>query len=1003
MGPLVWLLIAVTGVCLHSAALHGLRAFRQREGLHARMALLGLAVAVYVGGLSFSMMAEEAGNFREAMRVGYFGLLATAALLALGVRALTGSTYRLLPRALLVAALALGVAELAWPGGGLLQLHTVSIRSLTLPWGESIHVLQHTNSLGHWLASALLLAAIFSALRDLHRSGLQANENLRAARISLWWVLGVVLLVTLGRAAGLTGMMMALAPVFVLSVISLAYSIRHHERREAVAERQRAERQLRQLAAQLALAEWRPPPGATESSALPDLADTACEVLGVERVSVWRLEGEDRLRSLLVRDVRGSGHEQPLQFDAGQCAGYLQRLRNDGLIIAEDTLADARLAETADPYLQPQGVRASLDLAIRSGGRMVGLLCIESVRAPRRWSDDDVAFASTLAVLAAARWATVRQARSSALLESLAGATARGDAFYALTVRELAQLFKADIAFIALVEADGLHAQTIALWKDGQSVSRPLRYALLGSPCARVLQEMPCIYGHDVAAQFPEDRLLAELGIESYLGVPLVGHDGVPKGLVVVLHRQPLAPDDDTLHAIRLVAQRVGAELERQQNEARTRQLAFIDSLTGLPTRIALADAIVQCIRGCREHGGTAALLIVDVDHFQTINDVLGHDVGDEVLRQMARTLETGLRPGEFVARMAGDEFALLLPTAADRSEAMLLERANALRRCFEIPLTAGENRLSLGTSVGVTVFDANIQSANDAIRRAEMAVRHGKSTGRGRAALYHAGLEVASTRRLVLHEALRHAEAQGELALVVQPKVDRTGRPAGGEGLLRWTHPLLGAVTPAEFIPAAESTGLIASLGQWALRETCRLLVRLPGWAKATPGFTLAVNLSAWQLARPGIVGEVLATVREAGASPALLTLEVTESIALHDFDEVIGKLQALRAAGFRIALDDFGTGYSSLAYLHRLPLDELKIDRSFVIDAMARPEHSLLQPVIALGRHRGLMVVAEGVETTDQADHLAALGCDLFQGYGFAPPLDGEAFLAWITARAP
>ncbi|MBS3895217.1 EAL domain-containing protein [Silanimonas sp.] len=1001
MGPLVWLLIAVTGVCLHAAALHGLRALRQREGLHARMALLGLAVAVYVGGLSFSLQAVDAEAFRLALRVGYFGLLATAALLALGVRAFAGGRSPL-PRILLGLALLLGLAELLWPGG-LLRLYEVPVRSLSLPWGETVSMLQHTGAPGHWLSNALLLTAVLSALRDLHQPGLLPSESLRVARVALWWVLGVVALITLGRAAGLADMIVALAPAFVISMISLAYAIRRHERREAVTERQRAARQLRRLTAQLALGEWRPPPDASEAEALPDLADAARELLGVGRVSFWRLEGENRLRSLLIHDRRGPAHEEPQLFDTGQCADYLQRLRKEGLIVADNAPGDARLVETDAPYLRAQGIQASLDLAIRSGGRMVGLLCIGSLAGPRHWSDEDVAFGNALALLAGARWAAIRQTRSSALLQSLAAASSDGEAFFGLAVRELAHLLNADIAFIALTEADGSHAQTLALWKDGRLSPDPLRYALPGSPCARVLQGRPCGYAHGVAAQFPEDALLAELGIEGYVGAPLGGAEGTPAGLVVALRRRPLLLDEDSHHAMQLVAQRVGAELERQQNEARRRRLAFSDLLTGLPTRIALAEVIGRRIDECREQGGSAALLIADIDHFQTINDALGHDVGDAVLRRMARTLEAETRPGEFIARMTGDEFALLLPVAANCDDAALLDRANALRHGLETPPNSGDNRLSLGTSVGVAVFDAATPSANDVLRHAEMALRQAKSTGRGRAALYRPSLEAASTRRLVLHEALRQAESRGELALVVQPKVDRAGRLAGGESLLRWNHPVLGAVAPGEFIPAAESTGLITGIGQWALRETCRLLVRLPDWARARPGFSLAVNLSAWQLARPDIVGEVLATVRAENALPSQLTLEITESIALHDLDEVIGKLKALRAAGFHISLDDFGTGYSSLAYLHRLPLDELKIDRSFVVEAMANPTQSLLQPLIALGRHRGLVVVAEGIETAEQAEHLAALGCDLFQGYGFAPPLAGEAFLDWVRARAP
>lgn len=967
-----------------------------REGAHAFVALLCLLAAASLLALPLAYLSRELSIATPLVRIAALMLGAGMVVLAWVVRSFARRPAGLRHYALLALWLALAVADLMVSPPLVLGAEPYFLET-RMPWGEALPMLASSSPRGLLWLLGLVVLALLSALLDLHRRYFSDwGPAIRIARTALWSMLLVFLAILLLRLTGHVGAVPMMAPAFGLTVLALAWSLRTRQSSVALDLRQRDASRLRHFDALVELSQRPVDPRMDEGAAVDDIVEAAHTVLGADRISLWRMQGGQGMKSCRVMDTRGERYSRPMMLAAAVYPTYFESLMAGSVLAAADSREDPRFAELREPYTLPMGVQSTLDVAIRSGGDIVGLVCIESVQRRRDWDDDEIAFAVGLASAAGARWSALWQARSTAVLSALAGTSARGGDWLVLATRQVARLFDADMAFVAEMEADGRHLRSLAVIQDG-SEGQAFRYALEGTPCAAVLTGGTCRYGSGVAHLFPQHRLLAEQSIEGYVAAPFDG--GSVRGVVVALRRTPLLEDAAANDAIHVIAARIGAEIERERAEARMRQIAYVDYLTGLATRSALGERIAGQLAQGR---AASALLIVDLDHFKLVNDALSHEVGDGLLRQLGRSLQAALEPGEFAARLGGDEFALLLPADEGLDDARVLARAEFLLSIFDAPVTVGERSLAVGASVGAARFDGGAGSVSDVMRRAEMALYRAKAKGRGRAELYHSALEAEASRRLAVQEGLRQALERGEISLYLQPKVRADGQPAGAECLMRWTHGRLGQVSPAEFIPIAEETGLIASLGLWAVREACRIQRRLIEAAPLSPRWPLAVNVSAWQLARPEVVDELRDAVQAEGGDPASLSLEITESLLLHDLDDVVCKLNALRLLGFRISLDDFGTGYSSLSYLRQLPLDELKIDRAFVGEIATEIRNPLVHSMVAIGKHMGLSVVAEGVETEAQAQRLAGIGCDLFQGYLYARPMPVADFLEWARKAA-
>ncbi|WP_298209968.1 EAL domain-containing protein [Acidovorax sp.] len=444
---------------------------------------------------------------------------------------------------------------------------------------------------------------------------------------------------------------------------------------------------------------------------------------------------------------------------------------------------------------------------------------------------------------------------------------------------------------------------------------------------------------------------------------------------------------------------------ERKRAADEIHRLAHFDSLTSLPNR----STLVERLHALRERAGHApsmqhALLLLDLDRFTTFNDARGSEMGDRLLCAVALRLSEMLPAQGLLVRVAGDEFGVVLhglgvdvSLAGRHALAFAEELQTVLLR--PLRLEGDVQDAQLGASVGITLYPQSAgDGAHDALRRAGMALHRVKQAGGGRAAFFEQGMGEAAEQRFRVERELRHAIGAGELRLHLQSQVDAQGEITGAEVLVRWQHPLDGLVPPSVFIPIAEESDLIVSLGEWVLAHACTLLAQ-PVFGERQ--LRLSVNISARQFRQPGFVPQLRALLASTGADPRLLTLEVTEGLVIDDFDDAVAKMRELAMLGVDISLDDFGTGYSSLAYLKRLPIQELKIDRSFVHDAPTNADDGVLvEGILSVARHFGLRVVAEGVETQAQADFLSQRAPDIvYQGYLFGRP---EPDVQWLDRLA-
>ncbi len=471
-------------------------------------------------------------------------------------------------------------------------------------------------------------------------------------------------------------------------------------------------------------------------------------------------------------------------------------------------------------------------------------------------------------------------------------------------------------------------------------------------------------------------------------------HEQHPPGGHVIQVTERRTPDGGLVIVYQDVTElrRASAEIE---------QLAFYDPLTRLPNRRLLLDRLQQAVVSTARSGKRGALLFVDLDHFKSLNDTLGHDVGDLLLQQVAARLKSCVREGDTVARLGGDEFVVMLESLSSQTfEAAAQTRlvGEKIVASLNQPYQLAQHLHASTPSVGATLFGEGQQVPADLLKQADIAMYQVKSSGRNALCFFDPAMQAAIAHRAELEQDLRLALAAGQFQLYYQMQVVQDGSPVGAEVLIRWLHPRRGLVSPLDFIPLAEETGLILPIGQWVLRTAC---AQLKAWGQV-PGrrdLQLAVNVSARQFRQPDFADQVRAVLAETGANATLVKLELTESMVLDNVQDTIEKMNALKAVGVRFSMDDFGTGQSSLSYLTRLPLDQLKIDQSFVRNiGIAATDAVIIQTIIGMARNLGLEVIAEGVETAAQRAFLALHGCGLCQGFLFARPLPLAEFEALL-----
>jgi len=438
---------------------------------------------------------------------------------------------------------------------------------------------------------------------------------------------------------------------------------------------------------------------------------------------------------------------------------------------------------------------------------------------------------------------------------------------------------------------------------------------------------------------------------------------------------------------------------QQVEGERSLRSQMLRDSLTGLPNRAAFAEQVETAMDNFANEGRQFAVLLIDLTRFSRVNEGVGSLAGDELIITVARRLISALRAGDMLARLAGDEFAVLLNIADDASEAM--RAARRMQSCLATPIRLGDLEIKIDCAVGVAMMASPIEAAEDLIRNAQFAMKRAKHSGH--AEIFQAGDSAAARERFSLETELRRAIERDQLQLAFQPLIDlRDGSVSGFEALARWEHPEKGSISPVEFIPVAEESGLIVPLGRWALRAATRTLAEWDRKAGSPLPVHMAVNVSAVQFHRDDVVSAINAALVESGIAGNRLKIELTESCIVADPDGIARVLRAIHDLDVLIAMDDFGTGYSSLAYLQRLPIDVLKIDRSFIAPMLEdRDSVAIVRAVLGLASALGMTTTAEGVETRDHADTLAALGCEVAQGYHFSRPLPPDAAYDYLMAR--
>ena len=566
------------------------------------------------------------------------------------------------------------------------------------------------------------------------------------------------------------------------------------------------------------------------------------------------------------------------------------------------------------------------------------------------------------------------------------------------------------LAWIGLAGDEGMNIRPIAWrasdrWladKRAWSLASPFE-ATRGGMVAEVLRTGRTVVCRDLAS-CPGEPLIGEAVQRDYramIALPLA-ESGKPIGMLALYASEPHLFDDDELRLLKEVAGDISFALDYLAKEARIDYLAYYDALTGLPNRALLADRLRQGIGFAQRHPGTMAVVCLDLDRFQIINDGIGHHAGDRVLRTVGERLAACLDEGDTLGRLGGDEFALICSEV--KGEAGIARIAERVQAALAEPITLDDGEVvRLTASLGVSLYPDDGDDPDALLKAADLAMYHAKDQGRNNAQRFTVELGTRVAERLQVENRLSEALGRNEFVLHYQPQFDAvTGVIAGMESLIRWHHPQRGIVSPAEFIPIAEESGLIVRIGEWVLQEACR---QNKLWVEqGLSDFPISVNVSMAQFRENSLLGSINHILDETGLDPRLLELEVTESLMMNNPETFISFLRQMKAQGVQVAIDDFGTGYSSFSYLKRLPVDRLKVDYSFVRDIIVDPgSASICRAVVALAHNLHLGVVAEGVESEAQAVYLAYHDCNSLQGFHLCRPAPAAEITAFLRDYEP
>jgi len=573
-----------------------------------------------------------------------------------------------------------------------------------------------------------------------------------------------------------------------------------------------------------------------------------------------------------------------------------------------------------------------------------------------------------------------------------------------LIVSTTEKQFPASLCLILLLEEQGQHLQLGVSPSLPEFFTQTLEGLAIGEGVCdfgttaatgqRIIVEN--IAQHDYWKNF--SGLAKQAGLAASLSEPILSSMNQVLGVFTIFHRTPRFPEPSLLSEVSDLAQLASIAIERRASEKQIIHLAYYDALTNLPNRRLFLDHLEKTLAAALRYQTHAGLLYLDLDHFKTLNDSLGHDIGDELLIQVANRLKQCIRDDDTVARLGGDEFVLLLNSRETSRESMLehaLSTAERVQSALEMPYNLKEHIHHITPSIGITLMPQPDTTPGELLKQADTAMYHAKNRGRNSISFYSADMQRRADQRLMMEKDLRVALSEKQFSLHYQPQFDSDHRLIGAEALVRWHHPVKGMISPADFIPVAEETSLILSISEWVLQEACSQLQKWPDLPH------LAINISPKQFRQPQFEGQIAASLTKHGIASSRLMLEITEGSIIEDIEDSIIKLQSMQNLGINISIDDFGTGYSSLAYLRLLPLNQLKIDQSFVRDIIIDNNDAVIvETIISMAKHLGLSVIAEGVETAEQLQFLRDRKCKGYQGYFFSRPLVAKDFARQFIA---
>jgi diguanylate cyclase (GGDEF)-like protein/PAS domain S-box-containing protein len=706
------------------------------------------------------------------------------------------------------------------------------------------------------------------------------------------------------------------------------------------------------------------------SEVLPIFTETCARVLGVARASVWGYSDDrSRIHCMDLFETDSRRHSNGVDLTAAAFPMYFQALEDNLSIVAHDAHRHRATKEFSESYLTPLGISSMLDITLRRGGKVIGVACFEHIGRARRWGDDEVSFAVAI----------------GALISNL----------FEISEHERAR--KALVQNNELLEGIFSSASVMIAYLDSN-----LNFLHVNQAYAQYDERDPAYYiGRNHFALFPDPENEKIFHRVLTTGEP---YSARAKRYIFSNNTRGVTYWDITVTPVHAGNRVTGLVLllydvtEFIEAQERVQYLAYFDVLTDLPNRALFTNRLDHALTRSARNQRSVAVIFLDIDRFKNINDSLGHQVGDALLKAFAGRLKGCVRNSDTVAHISGDGFAVMLEDMPSVEGASMV--AHKIIERLTQPLICDGRELFVTSSIGISVSPSDGKDSATLMRYADAAMHRAKEAGGNTYRFYAAEMGQKTAERLTMELALRRALERGEFALHFQPIVSlSTGSVVAVEALMRWNRPNLDPVSPAQFIPLLEETGMIIPVGEWALRQAC---IHAQAWQGIGGPVRVAVNLSPRQFSSSNLVDQLERALVDSGLAPSLVELEITEGVLMHQSPSVHETLRRICDLGCRFSIDDFGTGYSSLSYLRSFPVSTLKIDRSFVADVTQGNGHAaIVRTMIAMAHNLKMEVVAEGVETSEQLEFLRGNGCELAQGYFLARPSPVDKIPGLLRAR--